>query len=144
LKALKTSSITTALAAALLTWTTFASAQTTALPAAPDPAKGGQAATKSPAGVPNPTQRPDGSNPASREEVKSEARTEHRSSANTTTPKGEPSTMTNNQPNAPKATGALTRAEVKPAPRDLKPQAGKTGERPDVPTNPKDKTGTPQ
>ena len=36
-------------------------AQTSAVPAAPDPAKGGQASTKTPAGVANPTQRPDGS-----------------------------------------------------------------------------------
>ena len=119
-------------------------AQTTAVPAAPDPAKGGQASTKTPAGVANPTQRPDGSNPASREAVKSEARVENRSPANTTVPKGEPSTMTNNQPNASQPTGAMSRAEVKPSPIDLKPQAGVKGERPDVPTNPKDQTGTPQ
>ncbi|MDM0078071.1 serine/threonine protein kinase [Variovorax sp. J2P1-59] len=119
-------------------------AQTTAQPAAPDPAKGGQASTKTPAGVANPTQRPDGSNPASREEVKSEARSENRSPANTKVPKGEPSTMTNNQPNAPQRTGAMSRAEVKPSKDELKPQAGVKGERPDVPTNPKEKTGTPQ
>ncbi|MDM0078849.1 serine/threonine protein kinase [Variovorax sp. J2P1-59] len=118
-------------------------AQTTAQPAATDPAKGGQASTKTPAGVANRTQRPDGSNPA-REEVKSEARSENRSPANTTVPKGEPSTMTNNQPNAPQPTGAMSRAEVKPSKGDLKPQAGVKGERPDVPTNPKEKTGTPQ
>ena len=76
--------------------------------------------------------------------MKSEARTETRSSANTLVPKGEPSTMTNNQPNATPPTGAMTRAEVKPRSSDLKPQAGVKGERPDVPTNPKDKTGTPQ
>lgn len=119
-------------------------AQTTAVPAAPDPAKGGQASTKTPSGVANPTQRPDGSKPASREVVKSEARTENRSAANTTVPKGEPSTMSNNQPNAAQPTGALSRADVKPSTSDLKPQAGAKGERPDVPTNPKDKTGTPQ
>lgn len=119
-------------------------AQTTAIPAAPDPATGGQASTKTPAGVANPTQRPDGSNPASREAVKSEARAETRSPANTTVPKGEPSTMTNDQPNTPQPTSALTRAEVKPRKNELKPQAGVKGERPDVPTNPKEKTGTPQ
>ena len=119
-------------------------AQTSAVPAEPDPAKGGQASTKTPAGVANPTQRPDGSNPASREAVKSEARSENRSPANTSVPKGEPSTMTNNQPNASQPTGAMSRAEVKPSPIDLKPQAGVKGERPDVPTNPKEKTGTPQ
>ena len=119
-------------------------AQTAAVPAAPDPAKGGQGSTKTPAGVANPTQRPDGSNPASREAVKSEARYENRTPANTTIPKGEPSTMTNNQPNAPQSTGAMSRAEVKPDKNELKPQAGVKGERPDVPTNPKEKTGTPQ
>ncbi|WP_076999100.1 serine/threonine protein kinase [Variovorax sp. KK3] len=119
-------------------------AQTTAVPAAPDPAKGGQASTKTPAGVANPTQRPDGSNPTSRESVKSDARVENRSPANTVVPKGEPSTMTNNQPNAPQPTGALTRADVKPSSAELKPQMGATGERPDVPTNPKGRTGTPQ
>ncbi|MEJ8851570.1 serine/threonine protein kinase [Variovorax rhizosphaerae] len=119
-------------------------AQTTAVPAAPDPAVGGQASTKSPAGVANPTQRPDGSAPASRNDVKAEARMENKSPANTTTPKGEPSTMTNNQPNAAVPTGALTRADVKPTRDELKPQMGKKGERPDVPTNPTDKTGTPK
>jgi hypothetical protein len=76
--------------------------------------------------------------------VKSEARSEHKNSANTTTPRGEASTMTNNQPNAPQSTGALGRAEVKPSRDQLKPQAGQRGERPDVPTNPKGATGTPQ
>jgi hypothetical protein len=62
-------------------------AQTAALPASPDPAVGGQASTKTPAGVGNPTQRPDGSNPASREEVKSEARAANKNTANTNLPK---------------------------------------------------------
>lgn len=119
-------------------------AQTTAVPAAPDPAKGGQASTKTPAGVANPTQRPDGSDPASRDAVKSQARSENRSPANTKVPKGEPSTMTNNQPNAAEPTGALARTEVKPIKSELKPQTGVKGERPEVPTNPKEKTGTPQ
>lgn len=136
--------IITAAAAIVLSLSNASFAQTTAVPAAPDPAKGGQASTKTPAGVANPTQRPDGSNPASREAVKSEARAENRSPANTVVPKGEPTTMTNNQPNAPQSTGAVTRAEVKPSKNELKPQAGVKGERPDVPTNPKEKTGTPQ
>ncbi|MDM0035717.1 serine/threonine protein kinase [Variovorax sp. J22P271] len=136
--------ITTVALAGLLGLSSGVTGQTTAIPAAPDPAKGGQASTKTPAGVANPTQRPDGSNPASRADVKSEARLENRSPANTTVPKGEPSTMTNNQPNAPQPTGELSRAEVKPTKNELKPQAGVKGERPDVPTNPKDKTGTPQ
>lgn len=122
----------------------FAGAQTTAVPATPDPSAAGQASTKSPAGVPNPTQRPDGSTPVSRESVKSEARMENKNSKNPAVPKGEPSTMTQGQPNAAQPTGALTRAEVRPSPDELKPQAGKSGERPDVPTNPTDKTGTPK
>lgn len=142
---MKTSLERLALAAVLLiSATTMATAQTTAVPAAPDPAKGGQASTKSPSGIPNPTQRPDGSNSTSREEVKAGARMENRSSSNTVTPKGEPSTMSNNQPNAAQPTGALSRAEVRPTAGELKPQMGKTGERPDVPTNPTDKTGTPK
>ena len=119
-------------------------AQTTAVPATPDPSAAGQANTKTPAGVPNPTQRPDGSNPASRESVKSEARTENKNTVNPVVPKGEPTTMTHGQPNAALPTGAKTRAEVKPTRDELKPQIGKTGERPDVPTNPTDKTGTPK
>jgi hypothetical protein len=135
---------TTVALAGLLGLSSAVTAQTTAVPAAPDPAKGGQASTKTPTGVANPTQRPDGSDPASRADVKSEARSENRSPANTLVPKGEPSTMTNNQPNAAQPTGELSRAEVKPTKNELKPQAGVKGERPDVPTNPKEKTGTPQ
>ncbi|VWX59390.1 conserved exported hypothetical protein [Burkholderiales bacterium 8X] len=122
-----------------------AGAQTTSMPAQPDPAKGGQASTKTPSGVANPTQRPDGTNPASREMVKSEARAENRSPANSMVPKGEASTTTNNQPNATPMTGAMTRTEVSADARaNRSPQAGQKGERPDVPTNPKDKTGTPK
>ncbi|MEJ8822739.1 serine/threonine protein kinase [Variovorax humicola] len=128
----------------LLVLASTALAQTTAVPATPDPAVGGQASTKTPAGVANPTQRPDGSEPASRADVKAEARMENRNTANTTVPKGEPSTMTNNQPNAAQQTGQLSRAEVKPTRNELKPQIGKKGERPDVPTNPTEKTGTPK
>lgn len=69
---------------------------------------------------------------------------ENKNTANTSVPKGEPSTMTNSQPNAPQATGALTRAEVRPTANELKPQMGQKGERPDVPTNPKNATGTPK
>ncbi|MDM0032281.1 hypothetical protein QTI33_09085 [Variovorax sp. J22P271] len=69
---------------------------------------------------------------------------EHKNSANTNLPKGESSTTINNQPNPAQPTGAMSRSEVKPTRNELKPQMGKAGERPDVPTNPKDKTGTPQ
>jgi len=121
-------------------------AQTAAVPAQPDPAKGGQASTKSPAtGVANPTQRPDGSEPASRAVVKEEARAHNRNNANNPVPKGEASTTVNNQPNAmPAPTGETSRAEVRADARKVKPAFGQKGERPDVPTNPKEKTGTPQ
>ncbi|MDM0032215.1 serine/threonine protein kinase [Variovorax sp. J22P271] len=131
-------------AAALLTTSTVVLSQTTAVPAAPDPAVGGQVSTKTQAGVANPTKRPDGSNPASREAVKAEARMENKNSANTNLPKGESSTTQNNQPNPAQPTGSLSRAEVKPTTGELKPQMGQKGERPDVPTNPSGKTGTPQ
>ena len=130
--------------AALVVASSSVLAQTTAVPAAPDPAVGGQASTKTPAGTPNPTQRPDGTTPISREGVRSEARMENRNNTNTLTPKGEATTMTNGKPNAPQAVGAMSRAEVKPTSRELKPQAGKAGERPDVPTNPTAETGTPK
>ena len=122
----------------------LAFSQTTSMPAAPDPAVGGQASTKTPAGLPNPTQRPGGAMPISRESVKSEARMENKNTATSTTPKGEASTMTNGKPNAAQPVGAMSRAEVKPTARELKPQAGKAGERPDVPTNPAEVTGTPK
>lgn len=121
-----------------------AASQTASVPAAPDPAIGGQASTKTPAGVSNPTQRPDGTNPLSRDVVKSEARAEHKNTANTNLPKGEATITVNDQPNAAQPTGAMTRAEVKPTNSELKPQMGKKGERPDVPTNPQEKTGTPK
>ncbi|MDM0107485.1 serine/threonine protein kinase [Variovorax sp. J22R24] len=123
----------------------IASAQTTSMPAQPDPAVAGQASTKTPAGVGNPTQRPDGTNPASRDAVKSEARAHNRNNANNPIPKGEATTTVNHQPNAiPQPTGEMSRTEVSQTGRKVKPRFGEKGERPEVPTNPKDKTGTPQ
>ncbi|WP_077002446.1 serine/threonine protein kinase [Variovorax sp. KK3] len=121
-------------------------AQTTSTPAAPDPAKGGQASTKSvPGGVANATQRPDGSDPASRDAVRAEARAHNRNNMNNATPKGEATTTVNGQPNAmPRPTGEMTRTEVSMETRKQRPRFGNPGERPDVPTNPKDRTGTPQ
>jgi hypothetical protein len=121
-------------------------AQTTTVPAQPDPAKGGQASTKSvPGGVANATQRPDGSDPASRPAVRAEARAHNRNNANNPVPKGEATTTVNSQPNAmPAPTGETSRAEVSADARKVKPRFGQRGERPEVPTNPKDKTGTPQ
>lgn len=109
------------------------------------PSTAGQASTESRSGVPNPTQRPDGSMPASRDAVKSEARVQNRNPANTNTPNGEASTRMNNQPNVmPPPMSGTTRAEVRQDAVKPKPQFGQKGERPDVPTNPKDATGTPK
>ena len=122
-----------------------AMAQATSIPAQPDPAVSGQASTQTPAGVPNPPQRPDNSMPASREAVKAEARAHNRNNVNNPVPKGEASTTVNAQPNAmPRPTGEMSRAEVSQQARKTKPQFGQRGERPDVPTHPTEKTGTPQ
>ena len=139
------SRISTIATAGLFVVSSAAFAQTTSVPASTNPSVGGQASTQTPAGVPNPTQRPQGAAMGnSREAVRSEARVETKNPSNSMVPKGEPSTMTNNQPNAAQPTGAMTRAEVRPTGNDLKPQLGQKGERPDVPTNPADKTGTPK
>ena len=136
--------ITSAVLAGLLGLGGAAVAQTSATPAQPDPALGGQASTKTPAGVANPTQRPDGTAPASREAVKEEARASNRNNANNVVPKGEASTTLNHQPNAVPRTSEMSRPDVRQTALKEKPQFGQKGERPEVPTNPKDKTGTPQ
>ncbi len=142
---MKPSFIATTVLAGLLGFAGATIAQTTSMPAQPDPAKGGQASTKTPAGVANPTQRPDGSNPASRDAVKAEARAHNRNNANNPVPKGEATTTVNAQPNAmPRPTGEQSRMEVSQQARKVKPRFGEKGERPEVPTNPTDKTGTPQ
>ena len=133
------------LLAGLMATAGAAMAQATSIPAQPDPAVGGQASTQTPSGVPNPPQRPDASMPNSREAVKAEARAHNRNNANNPVPKGEASTTVNAQPNAmPRPTGEMSRAEVSQQARKTKPQFGQKGERPDVPTNPTEKTGTPQ
>ena len=138
--------IATTVLAGLMGLAGLAMAQgTTAMPAQPDPAAAGQGSTKTPAGVANPTQRPDGSNPNSRDMVKSEARIHNRNNANNNVPKGEATTTVNHQPNAmPQPTGEMSRTEVSQTARKVKPRFGAKGERPDVPTNPTDKTGTPK
>ena len=142
---MKQALLTSTLLAGFLGLAGIASAQMTSQPAQPDPAVAGQASTKTPAGVGNPTQRPDGTQPASREAVKAEARAHNRNNANNQVPKGEASTTVNNQPNAvAQPTGEMSRAEVSQSGRKTKPQFGQKGERPDVPTNPTTKTGTPQ
>jgi hypothetical protein len=91
------------------------------------------------------TGRPDGSDPASREAVKAEARAHNRNNANNPVPKGEATTTVNAQPNAmPRPTGEQSRKDVSQQARKVKPRFGERGERPEVPTNPTDKTGTPQ
>ncbi|WP_286186393.1 serine/threonine protein kinase [Acidovorax cavernicola] len=87
----------------------------------------------------------DSSMPASREAVKAEARAQNRNNANSVVPKGEASTTVNHQPNAmPAPTGERSRAEVRAETHHVKPRFGQPGERPAVPTNPTEKTGTPQ
>jgi hypothetical protein len=91
------------------------------------------------------TGRPDGSDPASREAVKAEARAHNRNNANNPVPKGEATTTVNAQPNAmPRPTGEQSRMDVSQQARKVKPRFGERGERPEVPTNPTEKTGTPQ
>lgn len=121
----------------------WASAQSTSQPAV-DPGVAGQASTQTPSGVPNPPQRPPGTMPASRANVRAEAIVHNRNPANTNTPGGEASTMRNNQPNAAEQTSQLTRREVRQEALHTRPRFGEKGERPAVPTNPKDSTGTPQ
>ena len=90
-------------------------------------------------------QTTDSSMPASRDAVKSEARVQNRNNANSMVPKGEATTTINHQPNAmPQPTGEMSRAEVSQQARKVKPQFGQKGERPEVPTNPTEKTGTPK
>lgn len=108
------------------------------------PAPSGEASTRTPAGEPNPTQRPDRSHPNSRDGVRAGAVWNNHNPAHTTTPGGEVSTMTNNQPNATPQVGQRTRAEVRQEALHTPRPFGQTGERPDVGTNPKDKTGTPK
>ena len=137
--------LATTMLAGLMGLAGIASAQITSMPAQPDPSVAGQASTKTPAGVGNPTQRPDGTNPASRDAVKAEARAHNRNNANNPVPKGEATTTVDHQPNAMlQPTGEMSRQEVSQTGRKVKPHFGEKGERPAVPTNPTDKTGTPQ
>ncbi|RYF30356.1 MAG: serine/threonine protein kinase [Comamonadaceae bacterium] len=101
----------------------------------------GQKSTKTPSGVANPTQRPDGTNPASRAAVRSEAQAANRANA---IPNGETSTLENKKPNGTPQTSEMTRGEVKQTAQHQKRPFGNTGERPAVPTNPTDSTGTPK
>ena len=114
-------------------------------PAAPDPAKGGQGSTTSlKNGTTNPPQRPDGTDPVSRDAVKAETRAANRAK---TIPTGEASTVgtMTKQPNETmQPTGDMSRKEVSMAARKTKPMRGDKVERPDVPTNPTTAGGTPK
>jgi len=142
---MKQSILRTTVFAGLMGMATASFAQGTSIPAQPDPSVAGEGSTMTPSGVPNPPQRPDGTAPVSRESVKAEARAHNYNNANNPVPKGEATTTVNNQPNAvPQPTGEMSRAEVSQLGRKAWPRFGEPGERPDVPTNPVDRTGTPQ
>jgi len=142
---MKQSILKTTLIAGVMGMAAGAFAQGTSMPAQPDPSVAGQGSTMTPSGVPNPPQRPDGTAPVNRESVKAEARAHNRNNANNPVPKGEATTTVNNQPNAvPRPTGEMSRAEVSQSGRKVTPQFGQPGERPEVPTNPTTRTGTPQ
>ncbi|MBU1361921.1 MAG: serine/threonine protein kinase [Gammaproteobacteria bacterium] len=139
--------------ASLLAIAGVASAQTTSQPATGNVA--GQASTQTPAGVPNPPQRPEGaamsnstnSMPNSRADVKAGARVQAQSPQTTTIPSGQASTKVQGKPNAAMPVGERSRGEVrqetKQSMRDNK--MTRSGEAPDVPTNPKDsRMGTPK
>ncbi|RZI54851.1 MAG: serine/threonine protein kinase [Pseudomonas sp.] len=71
------------------------------------------------------TQRPSGTDPESRAEVKSEAKASINNLKNTDIPKGQASTRTNGQINAaPKVNSGKTRAEVRNQARMSKPKDG--------------------
>ena len=118
----------------------IAAAQSTSVPAQPDPALAGQASTKTPAGVGNPTQRPDGTDPASRDAVKTGSSCPQQEQSRITPCRRASATTTvNHQPNAmpqPAPRRRSPRQEVSLADRRVKPRFGEKGERPEVPTNP--------
>lgn len=71
------------------------------------------------------TQRPSGTNPESRAEVKAEAKTNANNLTNTDIPKGQASTRSNGQINAaPKVNSGTTRAEVSNQAKTSKPKDG--------------------
>ena len=122
-----------------------AAAQTAAQPATGN--VGGQASTQNAAGVPNPTQRPAGTMPESRADVKAGARVEAGSPQTTNIPSGQASTKVEGKPNAAMPVGERSRAavrnETKKSMKDDK--MGRAGEADNVPTNPKDsRMGTPK
>lgn len=131
--------------AATLLGVTSISAMAQDKPAAPNPSKGGEGSTISlKNGTTNPPQRPDGTDPVSRDAVKAETRAANRAK---TIPTGEASTVgtMTKQPNETmQPTGDMSRKEVSMAARKTKPMRGDKVERPDVPTNPAAGGGTPK
>lgn len=140
---MKQTTFSVLVAAGLIAAGASVSAQTTSVPAT-QPGVAGQASTMTPSGVPNPPQRPDNTQPNSREGVRMGAQWNNHNQANTNTPAGEASTMRNNQPNATPQVGQRARAEVRQETQHRARPFGATGERPDVATNPTNSTGTPK
>ena len=126
-------------AAGLLAAASLAQAQPT-IPAT----RSGEASTQTPAGEPNPTQRPGYGVPEDRSAVRNEAVMNNRNPATTPVPgSGEASTRVMSQPNATPPVGMNTREEVRQGALHQVRPFGDKGERPNVPTNPRNSTGTP-
>ncbi|MEJ7687293.1 MAG: serine/threonine protein kinase [Variovorax sp.] len=131
--------------ASFFAFASIAAAQTTAQPATGSVA--GQASTESATGVPNPTQRPDGSMPKARADVKAGARGEAGSPQTTKVPSGQASTMIQGRPNAAVPVDERSRAAVRNETKKSmnSDKMGRAGEADNVPTNPKDnRLGTPK
>ncbi|RYF63365.1 MAG: serine/threonine protein kinase [Comamonadaceae bacterium] len=127
-------------AAGILASASLAQAQT-AIPTT----RSGEATTQTPAGEPNPTQRPGAGMANDRATVRSEARANNRNQTTTNAPgSGEASTKIMAQPNATPAVGQRTREEVRQGALHTPRPFGDKGERPAVPTNPTTTTGTPK
>lgn len=107
--------------------------------------KAGEASTQTPAGEPNPTQRPGVGMPADRAAVRAGAVMNNQNPSTTAVPpSGEASTRVMGQSNATPPVGQRTREEVREGAKHTPRPFGATGERPDVPTNPTTYTGTPK
>ncbi len=127
----RTTTLSTLFAAGLLAASAGAMAQATV------PATQGQASTMTTTGVPNPTQRPEGTMPAQRDNVRAEAKANARMQNNTTTPSGQASTMMNGQPNKTPSVNQKSRAEVRADTKaEMRARPMGPGEKTAVPTNP--------
>lgn len=127
-------------AAGLLAAASLAHAQTTV-----PTMRSGEASTQTPAGEPNPTQRPGVGMANDRAAVRADAKANNRNPSTTNAPgSGEASTKVMSQPNATPPVGQRTREEVRQSALHQPRPFGDKGERPDVPTNPTTSTGTPK